>query len=46
MTKIAKETVVLIFDRNGKFYKYGFDAVECGKIADQIKGSIKVVKDE
>lgn len=44
--KIKHETVVIIFDRNGKFYKYGFDVEACESIAQKIKGSIKVVIDD
>lgn len=44
--KTKRETVVIIFDRNGKFYKYGFDVDQCLEISQVIKGSIKVVSDE
>lgn len=44
--KIKRETVVIIYDRNGKFYRYGFDPEQCQIVADSIKGSIKVISDE
>lgn len=44
--KIKHETVVIIFDRNGKFYRYGFYPDQCQLIADSIKGFIRVVSDD
>lgn len=44
--KIKQETVVLIFDRNGKFYKYGFDIEASKSTAEMIRGSYKIVTDE
>lgn len=41
---IKRETVILIFDRNGKFYQIGFDLDRSQKTADLIRGSIKVVE--
>lgn len=44
--KNKRETVVIVYDRNGKFYRYGFDVEKCQSAAEEIKGSIKVISDE
>lgn len=41
---IKRETIILIFDRNGKFYQYGFHENLCAEIAKNIRGSYKVVE--
>lgn len=41
---IKRETVIIIFDRNGKFYQIGFDETRSKAIADTLRGSYKVVE--
>lgn len=41
-----RETIILVYDRNGKFYQW-FINIEAGiNVADVIKGSYKVISDE
>lgn len=44
--KIKHETIIVIFDRNGKFYQYGYDLEKSKGIAETIRGQYKVVSDE
>lgn len=43
-TDFKHEKVVLVFDRNGKFYKFGFDQELLEVIAKEIKGFVKVIE--
>lgn len=44
INNIKRETVILIFDRNGKFYQFGFHEDRCALIAKNIRGSYRVVE--
>lgn len=43
---IKRETIVLVYDRNGRFYKW-FINIDTGiNVANTIKGSYKVISDD